>query len=127
MMTMAIRAGIILLCFACCCHMHLRENCSSYFTFTFPKRSHANSEPISEFKTETELACAVRCNTKGNCDEATFNRNTKKYSLYQKEKDSSEPYAGDDNSPSSILKMRKVSNTFLAVLCSSVVSNVGVK
>lgn len=106
MMALRIRTGIILLSFALCCHS--RELCSSYFTFSIKKRSHDESEPISEFKTETELACALRCSTKGNCDEATFNSDSKKCSLYQKEKDSTEPYLGSDNTPSRILRMRKV-------------------
>ena len=125
MTALTIHTGIVLLSFTCCCH--LRELCSSYFTFSFPKRLHADSEPISESKAETELTCALRCSTKGNCDEATFNRDSKKCSLYQKEKDSTEPYADGDNMPSRILKMRKVSTKFLAVFSSCVVYNVGVK
>lgn len=117
MMVLTIRTVVILLSFACCCH--LREFYSSYFTFSVPRGSHEESEAISEFKTQTELACALRCSAKGNCDEATFNRDSKKCSLYQKEKDSTEPYEGDDNTPSRILNMRKVSNKFLTVLVMS--------
>lgn len=117
MMVLTIRTVVILLSFACCCH--LREFYSSYFTFSVPRGSHEESEVISEFKTQTELACALRCSAKGNCDEATFNRDSKKCSLYQKEKDSTEPYEGDDNTPSRILNMRKVSNKFLTVLVMS--------
>ena len=116
MMVLTIRTVVILLSFACCCH--LREFYSSYFTFSVPRGSHEESEVISEFKTQTELACALRCSAKGNCDEATFNRDSKKCSLYQKEKDSTEPYEGD-NTPSRILNMRKVSNKFLTVLVMS--------
>lgn len=120
MMALTIHTGIILLSFASCCHS--RELCSSYFTFSFEKRSHDETEPISEFKTETELSCALRCSTKGNCDEATFNSDSKKCSFYQKEKDSTEPYLNSDNTSSGILRMRKVSS-----FCSSVVYNGGVK
>jgi len=127
MMALKIRTGLILLGFAFCCHS--RELCSSYFTFSFKNLSLDESEPISEFKTETELACALRCSTKGNCDEATYNSDSKKCSLYQKEKDSAEPYLGSDNTPSRILRMRKVSKDekgkqFFVVV---VVYNVGVK
>ena len=124
-MVLTIRTAILLLSLVCCCH--LRELCSSHFTFSFPKRSQEESEAISEFKTKTELACALRCSAKGNCDEATFNRDSKKCSLYQKEKDSIEPYEGDDDKPSRILNMRKVSNKFVTILCRNVAYVVGVK
>ena len=114
MIVLTIRTGIILLSFACCCY--LRELRSSYFTLSFPKRSHEESEAISEFRAESELACALRCSSKGDCDEATFNRDSRECSLYQKEKDSTEPYEDDDNTPSRILNMRKVRNKFVKVL-----------
>ena len=112
-MAMTIRIGIILLSFACCCH--LRQFCSSYFTFSpYLKQSSEQFDSIAEFKADTELTCALRCSTKHNCDEAIFNRDSKKCSLYQKkDKGSIDSHAGKDNTRSRIVTMKKVSNIFL--------------
>ncbi len=112
MMTATIRFGLILLSLACCCHM--RQLCSSYFNFSYQKRTHEDSDSIAEYKADTEVTCALRCNTKGNCDEATFNRETKKCFLYQiKDKATVISNTGDFNSRSRIVTIRKVRNIFL--------------
>ncbi|KAL9980372.1 hypothetical protein ACROYT_G008948 [Oculina patagonica] len=106
-MTATIRIGVILLSLACCCH--LRQLCSSYFTFSSPKQSSKDSDAIAEFKANSELTCALRCSTKGNCDEAIFYRDSKKCLLYQKkDKGFTEPYAGGGKARSRTVTMRKV-------------------
>ena len=110
-MTATIPVGIILLSLVCCCHPH--KLCSSYFSYSYLKRSHGDFDSIAEYKADTELTCALRCNTKGNCDEATFNRESKTCSLYQmKDKGLIGSNAGEDNSRSRTVRMRKVSNIF---------------
>lgn len=105
----------ILLSLAGCCH--LRQLCSSYFTFSFSKQSSKDSNAIAEFKADSELTCALRCNTKGSCDEAAFHRESKKCFLYQKKDQVSiEPYVGDDNTRSRVVTMRKVRNIFVVVI-----------
>lgn len=110
-MTATFPVGIILLSLACYCRPH--KLCSSYFAYSSLKRSHGDFNRIAEYKADTELTCALRCNTKGNCDEATFNRESKKCSLYQmKDKGVIGFHAGEDNSRSRTVRMRKVSNIF---------------
>lgn len=110
-MIATIPVGIILLSLVCYCHPN--KLCSSYFAYSYLKRSQGDLNSIAEYKADTELACALRCNTKGNCDEATFNRESKKCSLYQmKGKGLIGFNAGEDNSRSRTVRMRKVSNIF---------------
>lgn len=104
---MTIRLGIVFLASVSC--VHLRKLCSSYFTISYLKQAREDSDKIAEFNADTELICALQCNTKDICDEATFYRDSKKCFLFQKKaKGSTEPYAGDDNTKSSIVTMRKV-------------------
>ena len=109
-MTMTIHIGIIFLASFVSC-VHLRQFCSSYFTFSHLKQSRADSDTIAEFKADTELTCALRCNTREDCTEAIFNRDSKKCFLYQKkEKGSIDSHASEDNTRSRIVTMKKVSN-----------------
>lgn len=112
-MTMTIRIGITVtfLTFVSCVHSH--KLYSSYFTFSHQKQESKDCDKIAEFKAETELTCALRCSTKGTCDEVTYNRDSERCFLYQnKEKRSTEPYAGDDNARLKIVTMKKVRNVF---------------
>ena len=105
-MATTIRIAFILLTFGCCCH--LNEHLSSYFTFSYQDKPQ-DSRAIAEFQADTELACALRCNRKKNCDEAVFRRAFKKCSLYQKkEKGSNGPNERENNKRSGILTMIKV-------------------
>ncbi|XP_078361474.1 uncharacterized protein LOC144645809 [Oculina patagonica] len=106
-MTATIRFGIFLLSLVCSCHM--RQLCSSFFKFSYLKRPHVDSDSIAEYKADSELNCALRCNTRGNCDEATFNRESKKCSLYKmKDKATIGSNTRDDNSRSRTVTMSKV-------------------
>ncbi|KAL9980370.1 hypothetical protein ACROYT_G008946 [Oculina patagonica] len=96
----------------------MRQLCSSFFKFSYLKRPHVDSDSIAEYKADSELNCALRCNTRGNCDEATFNRESKKCSLYKmKDKATIGSNTRDDNSRSRTVTMSKrivVTNIFLA-------------
>jgi len=109
-MAVTVRISIMatFLTFFSCVHMH-KLYYSSYFTFSHQKQG---SEKIAEFKSETELTCALRCSAKNNCDEGTFYRYAKKCFLYQnKEKGSTEPADMNENTRSKIVTMRKVRNS----------------
>ena len=102
----------ILLGFVCC--VRLQEKCSSLFSFSFRTTQRKDSDSIAGFRVDTELACALRCSKNGNCYEATFCRESKKCSLYQK---NSEVFThaqseSDETSPR-IVRMIKVSYNFL--------------
>lgn len=114
-MTVTIRVAIIFL--ACVSCVHLRKLCSSYFAISYLKQArHGDSDKIAEFNADSQLTCALRCSTKGSCDEATFYKDSKKCSLYQKkDQGSTEPYVGDDNTRSRIVTMRKVRNVLTTV------------
>ncbi|KAL9980371.1 hypothetical protein ACROYT_G008947 [Oculina patagonica] len=87
----------------------MHQLCSSYFKFSNLKRLHKDSDSIAEYKADSELNCALRCNTRGNCDEATFNRESKKCSLYQiKDKGTIISNTGDDSLISRTVSMKKV-------------------
>lgn len=106
-MIVLIRSSIIFLAFVSC--VHLQNLCSSYFTISHQRQSLENTDKTAEFSTATEIACALRCNTKNNCDKAAFNRDTKKCSLYRdKDKDFTDFHASDVSARSRILTMRKV-------------------
>lgn len=110
-MIVLIRSGIIFLAFVSC--VHLQNLCSSYFTFSHQRQSLENTDKTAEFNSATEITCALRCNTKNNCDKATFNRDTKKCSLYRnKDKDSTDFHASDVSVRSRIVTMRKVRLVF---------------
>ena len=108
--TIHIAITVTFLTFVSCVQIH--ELYSSYFTFSQQKQENKDFDKIAEFNAETELTCALRCSTKGNCDEATFYRNARKCFLYQnKGKGSTEVYANDnDNTRSNIVTMKKVRN-----------------
>lgn len=100
--------GVILFGFSCC--VHLRENCSSYFTYSFLKTPREDSGRISDFSSATELECASRCSAKLNCDEAIFYRDSKKCSLYQtKSEGQSDFQRVDNNTKTRIVRIKKVS------------------
>ena len=105
---MTIRVIVILLSFSCCCH--LQEQLSSYFTFSYLKQPREDSHGIRKFQVDTELACALRCSRKNNCDEAIFHRASKKCFLYRKDKCSKDPDVGENNKKPRILTMAKVRN-----------------
>ena len=107
-MTVRIALTVTFLTFVSC--VHLQKRYSSYFKFSHQKQKNQESDKIAEFKAETELACALRCSAKGNCDEATFYSNAKKCFLYQRKgKGSTELYANDnDNTGSKIVTIKKV-------------------
>ena len=109
-MTVRIALKVTFLTFVSCVHLHKLP--SSYFKFSHQKQENEESDKIAEFKAETELACALRCSAKGNCDAATFYRNAKKCFLYRnKGKGSAELYENDnDNTRSKIVTMKKVRN-----------------
>ena len=101
--------SIILLNFACCCHLH--ELLSSYFTFSNLKQPREGSQGIGELHADTEVACALRCNRNENCDNAIFHIALRKCSLYEKkDKCSRDPDVEENDEMSRIQTMTKVRN-----------------
>ena len=106
-MAVAIRIGIIFLAFVS--YVHLRKLCSSYFTISYLKQARQDFVKVAQFSADSELTCALRCNRINNCDQATFNRGSKKCVLFQnKDHGSSEPYKGDGNTGSRTVTVTKV-------------------
>lgn len=103
------RFGIILSAYIS--GVYLENLCSSYFTFSHwpQKQSLKDTIKTAEFTSATSIACALRCNTRSHCDKATFDRDTKRCSLYQnKGKDSTDIHASDVDPKLKIVTLRKV-------------------
>lgn len=110
MMSISLRIGFILLGFICC--VHLQEKCSSFFSFSSLATQREDSESIADLIVNTELACALRCSSMGNCNEATFCRESKKCSLRHKKTEgvADSQTAGGQMIRSGIVRMVKVGN-----------------
>ena len=111
MRSVSLHVGI-LLGFVCC--VHLQEKCSSLFSFSFLTTQCKDSDSIADFKVDSELACALRCSKNGDCSEATFCRESKKCSLYQRNSEVfTHAQSDSDKTGPRIVSMIKVSYNFL--------------